>query len=134
MDNVKKKVYSALNYFHTDDDFNRVTFGLKRNALSARLVRWRFADLVLLGVLCVLYIVTYKIEPFQRQFFINDLTISHPFARNRKSDKWGIILLFGVGANNGYRRDRINHQDEAREQDIRDVRVDSWTLHLFLHH
>lgn len=104
MDNVKKKVYSALNYFHTDDDFNRVTFGLKRNALSARLVRWRFADLILLGVLCVLYIVTYKIEPFQRQFFINDLTISHPFAESERVTNgalffysvWEPIMVIGV--------------------------------------
>jgi diacylglycerol diphosphate phosphatase/phosphatidate phosphatase len=42
--------------------------------------KWRFSDLVLLAILAVLYVVTYDLPPFQRQFYINDLTISHPFA------------------------------------------------------
>lgn len=95
MDKVKQRVYNVLNYFHKDEEFNRVTFGLHRNPLSARLVRWRFADLCLLAVLGVLYIVTYKLEPFQRQFYINDLTISHPFAESERVTN-GELFLYSV--------------------------------------
>lgn len=92
MDKTKDNIYKILNYFHKDDNFNRVTFGLDRNPLFAHLFRWRIADVLLLGVLFILYIIAYSLEPFQRQFYINDLTISHPFAEHEQVTNAGLLF------------------------------------------
>lgn len=80
MESIKSNIYSVINYFHKDDRYNRITFGLDRNIYMKNLIRWRYADVLLLGVLFVIFLFTNWIPPFQRQFYINDLTISHPFA------------------------------------------------------
>lgn len=75
---VQNWVYNVLNYFHKDGSFNRVTLGL--SSKSSLIIRWRFTDIVLLLILFIAYTASYYIQPFERQFYINDLTISHPFA------------------------------------------------------
>lgn len=77
-------VYNVINYFHHGDRVNRITLGLEKHPLLAQFSRWKFADLLYIGVLFVLYFVVYWIEPFQRQFYVNDLTISHPFAEHER--------------------------------------------------
>lgn len=84
MENIKTTLFNIINYFHKDDKYNRVTFGLDRNPTFKAFIRWRYADILFLGVLFVGYILTNWITPFQRQFFINDLTISHPFAEHER--------------------------------------------------
>ncbi|EDK40090.2 hypothetical protein PGUG_04188 [Meyerozyma guilliermondii ATCC 6260] len=46
--------------------------------------RAKVADLGLVAVLIVLFFFTGSIEPFQRQFSLDDLTISHPFAEHER--------------------------------------------------
>lgn len=77
-------IRSVLNYFHRDSRYNRTTFGLDQIKGGSRLIHWRVTDLVLLGAYLVLYHVVYNIEPFQRQFYIGDLLISHPFAESER--------------------------------------------------
>lgn len=84
MESVKGTLYNIINYFHKDDRYNRVSLGLDRNPTMKQLIRWRFADILLLGGLFVLFMLTYYIPPFQRQFFVNDLTISHPYAETQR--------------------------------------------------
>lgn len=74
MDAVKK-------FFHSLD---RSFFGLENIKGGSHLIRWRFSDAVLLGILLVIYPFAYSLEPFQRQFYINDLTISHPYAKTQR--------------------------------------------------
>lgn len=76
--------YKIINYFHKDDKYNRVTLGLTGTPLTNNLMKWRFADVLLIGVIFVVFLFTYYIPPFQRQFYVNDLTISHPFAEHER--------------------------------------------------
>ncbi|CCG25210.1 Dpp3 protein [Candida orthopsilosis Co 90-125] len=57
--------------------FNRINLG---GFISSTILKWRITDLILIVILLVLYFILYDIKPFHRQFYINDLTISHPFA------------------------------------------------------
>lgn len=91
MDNVR----SVLNYFHLDNRYNRTTFGMDQIKGGPRLIFWRVSDVVLLVVLIGLYKVVYKIEPFQRQFTIGDLLISHPFAEVERVTN-GQLFLYAV--------------------------------------
>lgn len=90
---VQEWIYTVLNYFHKDGRFNRVTLGL--SSKSSLILRWRFTDVVLVLILIVAYSATYYIQPFERQFYINDLTISHPFAEvERVSNTY--LFLYAV--------------------------------------
>lgn len=60
----------------------RITFGLDRFEWYLKLVKWRFDDLITLSVLLVLFFLAWTVKPFQRQFYVNDLTISHPYTEN----------------------------------------------------
>ncbi|KAH3669278.1 hypothetical protein OGAPHI_001399 [Ogataea philodendri] len=60
---------------------DRDHFGLSKLPFHSLLVHWRISDA--LYVLLIIFLdgaVFERIEPYQRQFTINDLTISHPFA------------------------------------------------------
>ncbi|EDK47407.1 Diacylglycerol pyrophosphate phosphatase 1 [Lodderomyces elongisporus] len=56
--------------------FNRANLGF----IPRRIVKWRVTDLALLAVLVISYFFIYRIKPFHRQFYINDITLQHPFA------------------------------------------------------
>lgn len=45
--------------------------------------KWRIVDVLLVLMLIILNIPVYYFEPFQRQFTINDITISHPYAEHQ---------------------------------------------------
>lgn len=74
----------VTSYFSRDERFNRGTLGLHEVKGGSALIHWRFTDLVLVALLFILYPIVYKIEPFQRQFYVNDLTILHPFAEKER--------------------------------------------------
>lgn len=76
--------YNAINYFHKDGRYNRTTLGVDSVRGGATLIHWRFTDLVFAGLLLVLYPVVYRLQPFQRQFYVNDLTLLHPFAEHER--------------------------------------------------
>ncbi|CCH60123.1 hypothetical protein TBLA_0C03190 [Henningerozyma blattae CBS 6284] len=48
-------------------------------ATSHNITKWKVNDLFVLIVLVILNVFVYRIEPFQRQFLINDITLNHPF-------------------------------------------------------
>ncbi|EGW30104.1 diacylglycerol pyrophosphate phosphatase [Spathaspora passalidarum NRRL Y-27907] len=74
------KFAKVLEYLH-DSSFNRKTLGLNDNSM---IIRWRFSDLILVNVLAVLYTFVNGMEPFERQFTLNDVTIQHPFAERER--------------------------------------------------
>ncbi|RLV92465.1 Diacylglycerol pyrophosphate phosphatase 1 [Spathaspora sp. JA1] len=67
-------------YLH-DSSFNRKTFGFKP---SSNIIKWRLTDLITIVVLIISYTFIWRIEPFQRQFYLNDITIQHPFAERER--------------------------------------------------
>lgn len=71
---------TALEYFHEKDTFQRSTMGIDRIKGGPWFIRWRVTDLVYVAVLFLISPYIYLLQPFQRQFFINDLSILHPFA------------------------------------------------------
>ncbi|KAM9897833.1 hypothetical protein OXX79_006652 [Metschnikowia pulcherrima] len=64
--------------------FDRETLGVRNVKGGSFFIRWRVSDLIYVGLLFVLYPISYRLEPFQRQFYINDVTISHPFAETER--------------------------------------------------
>ncbi|AMD19195.1 HBR294Wp [Eremothecium sinecaudum] len=67
---------------------NRVTLGTKRIKKYRFIRKWLLPDVILGLILIVLNIPCYYFKPFERQFTINDISISHPFAtQERVSDK-----------------------------------------------
>ncbi|CDO93205.1 unnamed protein product [Kluyveromyces dobzhanskii CBS 2104] len=59
---------------------DRVSFGANKWKFYKTLKKWKVTDLILCGVLFLANIPIYYQKPFERQFYVNDLTISHPFA------------------------------------------------------
>lgn len=46
--------------------------------------KWRFTDIVVLVIVAIISYPIYYQKPFERQFYINDLTISHPYAETQR--------------------------------------------------
>ncbi|CCE62815.1 hypothetical protein TPHA_0D01760 [Tetrapisispora phaffii CBS 4417] len=66
-------------------DRSRLIRGISVSSLdSNRSSKWRIGDLLLLVLLLILNIPVYYFQPFERQFYINDLTISHPYAEHQR--------------------------------------------------
>lgn len=74
---------------------NRYSFGFEKLNVYPILVRWRFSDVVLCLLLGVIFFASWKfqVQPFQRQFFINDLTISHPFAEHQRVSDGALFFV-----------------------------------------
>lgn len=71
---------------------DRVTFGFG-GYLWHRIVQdWRIADVILTVVCFIGDYFAGKLEPFQRQFYINDLTISHPFAEHERVTSFQLFI------------------------------------------
>lgn len=95
---------SVVNYFHGHESFNRVTFGIDKYTSGRWLIHWRVTDLAFLNVLIFCYPLVGRIQPFQRQFTLNDVTIQHPFAEVERVTNlqlffystWCPILLVGT--------------------------------------
>ncbi|KAL6663472.1 Diacylglycerol pyrophosphate phosphatase 1 [Candidozyma auris] len=79
-----EQLYNVINYFHKDDTINRTTLGIDRVRGGQAFLRWRGSDALALVALFIAYPVVYTLEPFQRQFYVDDLTISHPFAEHER--------------------------------------------------
>ncbi|GME97688.1 hypothetical protein B5S31_g4954 [[Candida] boidinii] len=79
---------------------DRVTFGTDAIPYRSLFIKWRFSDILYAAVIYTLdWFYFEKIEPYQRQFFINDLTISHPFAKvERVSGAACILIAFWIPA------------------------------------
>ncbi|CAH01534.1 bifunctional diacylglycerol diphosphate phosphatase/phosphatidate phosphatase [Kluyveromyces lactis] len=71
---------------------DRVSFGTDRLKFYKSLKKWKLTDLILCVVLFLVNIPVYYQKPFQRQFFINDLTISHPFAEVEMVNNHALIV------------------------------------------
>lgn len=64
---------------------DRNTLGLSQLPFYPQLVRWKLSDAAYVVLIFVLdFIYFEKIEPYQRQFTINDITLSHPFAEQER--------------------------------------------------
>ena len=60
---------------------NRVSFIKTPFNIGAK---WRLEDVFLLIIMILLNYPVYYQQPFERQFYINDLTISHPYATTER--------------------------------------------------
>lgn len=65
---------------------DRFSLGGSQRSFAYRVPKWRIPDVVLLIVIIILSYPVYYQEPFQRQFYLNDLTISHPYAVHQRVD------------------------------------------------
>lgn len=64
---------------------NRLSFGMDRLTFFPFLKKWRIGDVLLLPVVFIINSFQYHFtKPFERQFYINDLTINHPFAEHER--------------------------------------------------
>lgn len=81
---VQDRLYDVVNFFHAEDRINRYTLGLDKYPRFRFFLQWRIADLLFLFVLFISFFATNKLQPFQRQFYVNDLTILHPFAEHER--------------------------------------------------
>lgn len=63
---------------------NRVNLGGGSTPSFWKSPKWRLTDVIVLVVTIIVGYPLYYQEPFQRQFYINDLTISHPFAKTQR--------------------------------------------------
>ena len=71
---------------------NRDTLGLDRFPLYGVFVKWKLSDAIYVLIIYALdWVYFEKIPPFQRQFTINDITLSHPFAEHERVP--GDVLL-----------------------------------------
>ncbi|CCC70735.1 hypothetical protein NCAS_0F02510 [Naumovozyma castellii] len=59
---------------------DRLTLVGNPTSFANRNPKWRLTDVILLFTMMILCYPVYYQEPFQRQFYLNDLTISHPYA------------------------------------------------------
>lgn len=84
MSGIQERLYDIVNFFHSDGRINRVSFGLDKLPIFPVLLKWRIGDLLFILILFISYSLTYWFEPFERQFYINDLTILHPFAEHER--------------------------------------------------
>lgn len=76
---------------------NRLSFGGIRLSASSHWVKWRIADLVALLVAAVTNVPVYYQQPFQRQFYINDITIAHPYTTHQRvNDSMLFVFSFLV--------------------------------------
>ncbi|KAH3899168.1 related to Diacylglycerol pyrophosphate phosphatase 1 [Saccharomycodes ludwigii] len=76
---------------------NRLTFGLDRIKTYPTFKKWRGSDVLFLILIVLLNIPVYHFQPFQRQFYINDMTIAHPYADPQTVNDSALALYaFGI--------------------------------------
>lgn len=84
----------------TNWSIDRNHLGLNRIPFYNIAVKWKLSDLIYVFLIYALdWIYFENIKPFQRQFTINDITISHPFAEHERVPgdvllKWITIFPF----------------------------------------
>lgn len=76
---------------------DRLTLGGNSSRFFNRAPKWRVGDVLVLIIALVLSYPVYYQKPFERQFTINDLTLSHPYAvHQRVSDAMLFVYSFIV--------------------------------------
>lgn len=73
-------------------EMDRVSLGLGGYLWHVMILQWRLVDVILAVVCYVGDFFAGKMEPFQRQFYVNDLTISHPFAEHERVTGFQLFL------------------------------------------
>ncbi|CUS23712.1 LAQU0S11e02564g1_1 [Lachancea quebecensis] len=63
---------------------NRLTFGMERVPRYGVMSKWKVSDALLCVIFFLINIPIYHADPFQRQFYVNDPTLSHPHATNQR--------------------------------------------------
>ncbi|CDK24818.1 unnamed protein product [Kuraishia capsulata CBS 1993] len=77
-----------------DLNIDRDTLGFHWLPVSGAFVKWKVLDLIyFVSLFCFDWFFLARAEPFQRQFTINDLTISHPFAEHERVTTFACIAL-----------------------------------------
>lgn len=71
---------------------DRISFGLDRFKTYSLLKKWRLSDVIFIGIVLLVNTPVYYAEPFQRQFYVNDLTISHPYAVNQRVNDFMLFI------------------------------------------
>ncbi|CCH58803.1 hypothetical protein TBLA_0A10240 [Henningerozyma blattae CBS 6284] len=69
---------------------NLPEYGIFGNTSNQK--KWMVSDLIILVVIVILNYPVYYQEPFERQFYINDLTISHPYAEHQRVGNLALLL------------------------------------------
>lgn len=72
--------------------FDRLSFGGTKLTATSNWVKWRISDFIVLIVSMIVNVPVYYQEPFQRQFYINDLTISHPYTHDERVNNRVLVL------------------------------------------
>lgn len=83
---------SILQYFH-GERFSRATLRILKKSW---VIKWRVTDVILIAALAVIYRLVWLIKPFQRQFSVTDITISHPFAEHERVTTNQLFLYAGA--------------------------------------
>lgn len=65
-------------------NIDRFSLGGSTSSFAYRLPKWRVPDTILLAVVMLINVPVYFQAPFQRQFILNDPTISHPYELNQQ--------------------------------------------------
>lgn len=73
-------------------DVSRSTLGIESIRGGPAFIKWRISDVLYLAVVFLVYPAVSKLEPFQRQFYVDDLTISHPFAEIERVPVFQLFL------------------------------------------
>ncbi|KAL6925667.1 hypothetical protein ACO0SA_000268 [Hanseniaspora valbyensis] len=55
-------------------------------------IKWKLPDFILIVVLFILNFIVYQFKPFERQFYINDLSISHPYAKRQRVNDTQLLV------------------------------------------
>ncbi|RKP31516.1 acid phosphatase/Vanadium-dependent haloperoxidase [Metschnikowia bicuspidata] len=78
------------------DLFDRASLGLDRTKSKRLLIYWHVTDAIYLALLIILFPFVRRIQPFQRQFTLNDVTIQHPFAKHERVPNYQLFLFCTV--------------------------------------
>lgn len=70
---------------------NRLTFGMERVSRYAVLRKWKISDALLCVLFFLINIPIYHADPFQRQFYVNDPTLSHPHATTQRVNENALL-------------------------------------------
>ncbi|XBW35702.1 hypothetical protein QEN19_001272 [Hanseniaspora menglaensis] len=66
------------------------------NSFKNKYFYWKGPDVLSNLVLLVLNIIVYRLKPFERQFYINDLSISHPFTKKQKVSDMQLLIYSAI--------------------------------------
>lgn len=73
-------------------NIDRFALGGSRASISYQVPKWRIPDAILLLVFMVLSYPVYYQKPFERQFYLNDITISHPYALHQRVSDLMLVI------------------------------------------